>query len=178
MSSSLNAHERKLLEILDDILRDSSSAAAIDSIVKRGEQKLVQRLDAVMAWEPVPLDLYRNELPAEIRSSWVFILRSNATTGAERHPNSHQRMMSYRGSGDFQVMSGDRWESNFLVSDPGTPLQSRWISIPPDTWHQAVVPGQNWVVVSFHTALQEELIEERPRPNDTNQTDQRKYLNK
>jgi len=147
LSSSLNAHERKLLEILDDILRDSSSAAAIDSIVKRGEQKLVQRLDAVMAWEPVPLDLYRNEVPAEIRSSWVFILRSNATTGAERHPNSHQRMMSYRGSGDFQVMSGDRWESNFLVSDPGTPLQSRWISIPPDTWHQAVVPGQNWVVV-------------------------------
>jgi hypothetical protein len=57
----------------------------------------------VMAWEPIPLSIYGNALPAMIRSSWVFILRAGTNTGAERHPNSHQRMMSFEGSGDMQV---------------------------------------------------------------------------
>jgi hypothetical protein len=54
----------------------------------------------VLAWEPIPLDLYKVPLPKAIHSSWVFILRANTVSGAERHPNSHQRMMSYRGTGD------------------------------------------------------------------------------
>jgi hypothetical protein len=57
----------------------------------------------VMAWEPIPLSIYGNALPAMIRSIWVFILRAGTNTGAERHPNSHQRMMSFEGSGDMQI---------------------------------------------------------------------------
>jgi hypothetical protein len=101
-------------------------------------------------------------LPESIRSSWVFALRANTSTGSEKHPNSIQRMVSYRGSGDFQTRTTEEWRSHLLESDPLAPLDRRWISIPIDVWHQGVVPGENWIVVSFHTASESELIEERP----------------
>ncbi len=147
----------------------------IDSLVPRVEQKLKKDSEALLAWEPVPLDTYGENLPNSIRSSWVFIVRAHAESGAERHPNSHQYMMSYRGSGDLQVMTGEKWDSNLLVSDLGKERESRWVSIPPYTWHQAVAPKENWVVVSFHTAPENELIEERPDPADTKLTRQRLY---
>ena len=60
---------------------------------------------AQMAWAPIPLAIYGAALPSGIRSSWVFVLRSGATTGAERHPNSHQRMMSFEAIGEFASSS-------------------------------------------------------------------------
>jgi hypothetical protein len=57
-------------------------------------QKLREKPDALLAWEPISLDFYAATLPETIRSSWVFIMRANTTTGAERHPNSHQRRRS------------------------------------------------------------------------------------
>ena len=149
--------------------------AVIDSIVPRVEQKLKKDSEALLAWEPVPLDTYGKGLPNMIRSSWVFIVRGQAKSGAERHPNSHQYMMSYKGSGDLLVMTGEKWNSNLLISEPGKGIESRWVSIPPYTWHQAVTSKENWVVVSFHTAPEDELIEERPDLADTQLTRQRLY---
>jgi hypothetical protein len=129
-----------------------------------------------MAWEPIPLAIYGAGLPSFVRSSWVFILRAGATTGGERHPNSHQRMMSYRGQGDFQTGGEGRWQSNFLISDPDANLQHRWISIPINIWHQAVVPADDWVVVSFHTVPADELIEERQDSGESGSMRQRHYV--
>ena len=92
-------------------------------------------------------------------------------------------MMSFEATGDLQVRTGladggeRQWQSNVLVSEPGAPLERRWISIPRNVWHQVVVPeGLDWVVVSFHTVPAEELIEERPDSNDTGGTKQKRYL--
>ena len=172
----IDEDEIELLQILDVIVRRKSVRAPIDLIVLRVEQKLSQNPGALLAWEPVPLAAYGDRLPNMICSSWVFVLRAQTNTGAEKHPNSHQRMMSYRGSGDLQIWTGERWCSNPLVSDSEARIGSRWISIPPNIWHQAVVPEENWVVVSFHTVSEDELIEERPDPTDTKLTRQRRYL--
>ena len=92
-------------------------------------------------------------------------------------------MMSFEATGDLQVRAGladggeSQWQSNLLVSEPGAPLERRWISIPRNVWHQVAVPeGLDWVVVSFHTVPAEELIEERPDSNDTGGTKQKRYL--
>ena len=53
--------------------------------------------------------------------------------------------------------------------------ENRWISIPPNTWHQGVVGDADWAVVSFHTVPAGELIEERPGPDEAT-TRQRRYL--
>jgi hypothetical protein len=97
-------------------------------------------------------------------------------SGAEKHPNSHQRMTSWKGGGDFRVHDGARWRSHVLTSDPKAALSRRWISIPVDTWHQGVVGEQDWVVVSFHTVPAAELIEERPGPADPREIRSRRYL--
>src|SRR5262249_51624728 len=152
------------------LLRSEAVRARIDPVVRRVAQKLAEDPAAVMAWEPIPLAIYGEPLPPAIRSSWVFILRAGATTGAERHPNSHQRMMSFQGAGDFQTGGPGNWQSNPLVSAKDAGLEQRWISIPPNVWHQAVVPGGDWAVVSFHTVPAHELIEERPDAADTGRT--------
>jgi hypothetical protein len=168
--------EENVLEFLDRILQGRPVRAILDAVVARVEQRLQADPAAVMAWEPVPLDVYGTPLPSGIRSSWVFILRADVATGAERHPNSRQRMVSFRGAGDLQTKPGACWESHDLDSDPKLPLQKRWISIPENVWHQAVTPAANWVVVSFHTVPNEELVEERPSPSGSSSTQQRRYL--
>jgi hypothetical protein len=172
----MDPQERAILERLDAALRRDSARAVIDGIVARVEQALDAEPDSVMAWEPIPLECYARTLPGEIRSNWVFILRARTATGAERHPNSHQRMISYRGAGDFQTRPGSDWCSHHLTSDPDAPLEQRWISIPRNVWHQAVVSGRNWVVVSFQTAAADELIEERPDAGDEGIIRRRRYI--
>jgi hypothetical protein len=173
--------ELSLLERLDAILRRNAIRSQIQPIVDRVRANLAQKQKAVMAWEPIPLTIFGNALAPALRSSWVFILRAGANTGAERHPNSHQRMMSLECTGDLQVRAGleSSWQSNVLISDPKAPLERRWISIPQNIWHQPVVPeGGDWVVVSFHTVPAEELIEERPDPSSAGATKQMVYLRK
>jgi hypothetical protein len=171
----MDQEEFRILEALDLAVSQEALRPKIDAIVARVEQKLQESPNDVLAWEPVPLNFYTAPIPETIRSSWVFILRANTTTGAERHPNSHQRMMSYQGSGDFQTRTTGDWRSHLLKSDPTAPIAERWISIPPNVWHQGVVAGENWVVVSFHTASDHELIEERPGTEAQDAVRQRKY---
>ena len=91
----------------------------------------------------------------------MFALRAGSTTGAERHPNSHQRVMSIIGSADLQTWNGTAWASHRLTSRSDAGVPERWLSIPPGTWHRPVVdPAQDWFVMSFHTAEAHQLIEE------------------
>jgi hypothetical protein len=192
--------DRAILQALDAILRSEDVRAQIQPIAERVRADLATKTEPLMAWAPIPLSIYGNALPAVIRSSWVFILRAGANTGAERHPNSHQRMMSFEGSGDMQTEKAKqplnaqrstsnaevkpqnaepsgKWQANVLVSDPGAPLERRWISIPENVWHQPVISKEaDWVVVSFHTVPADELIEERPSEDGVSGTRQMRYL--
>jgi hypothetical protein len=169
--------ERSLLGVLDRLIRKDEAARFIEWAITAAAARLAADDGALLAWEPIPLGVYGSELPEMILSSWVFILRSGSVTGAERHPNSHQRMASYRGAGDFQIDDGHGWQSNFLSSDPAAGLDQKWVSIPANTWHQGVTGEQDWVVVSFHTVAEKELIEERPDLADGETTHIRRYLN-
>jgi hypothetical protein len=185
----MRAEERSRLQTIDTILRGEDVRAQIQPIIERVRADLSHKPHAVMTWEPIPLDIFRGALPEAIRSSWIFILRAGANTGAERHPNSHQRMMSFEGIGDLQteesgqssnasIREADlRWKSNVLVSKREAPLERRWVSIPTNVWHRPVIPNDgDWVVVSFHTVPAEELIEERPADTQGGGTKQMVYL--
>src|SRR5213593_2886408 len=170
----MTKEERSILEMLDKIVHSEPVRSRIEPFIKRVRTDLAGKPDALMSWEPVELETFGEQLPAAIHSGWVFILRAGVDTGAERHPNSHQRMMSFEGTGNMQTdaESADRsgraasdiaWKSNVLVSDTEASLEQRWISIPQNVWHRPVIPkGADWVVVSFHTVPAKQLIEERP----------------
>jgi hypothetical protein len=197
----MTVNDLAIVRALDAILKSDEVRSRLGPIVERVRQDLAARHRALMAWEPIPLSIYGKTLPPQLKSSWVFILRAGVNTGAERHPNSHQRMMSFEGSGDMQVGGvaadtaaaagktsnagvrprsaepSEKWRSNVLVSNPHAPLEQRWISIPQNVWHQPVVPKEaDWVVVSFHTVPAEELIEERPVEDAVSGTRQKRYL--
>jgi hypothetical protein len=185
---AMEPEERGRLEKLDIIVRSDKVRAKINPVVDRVCAALSKKADALMTWEPIPLEIFGEGLPPEIRSGWIFVLRAGADTGAERHPNSHQRMMTLHGSGDMKRQSkkgelrikkdekGIAWQSNVLVSEPGAPLERKWISIPPNVWHRPVVGRDvDWVVISFHTVSAEELIEERLDESGAG-TKQKKYM--
>ena len=169
----MTKEERSVLEAVDKIVQSEKVRAKILPIAERVRADLARKPGALMTWEPVALETF-GALPPAIRSGWVFILRAGSDTGAERHPNSHQRMMSFEATGDLQTDATSAehtvqteseidWRSNILVSDPKAPLERRWVSIPSNIWHRPVIPkGADWVVVSFHTVSAAELIEERP----------------
>ena len=147
----------------------------IEPLIDSVTRKLAENPGDVLAWEAIPLARYQALLPESIRSSWAFVLRANVVTGAERHPNSHQRMVSFRGYGDFQTQPAGEWVSHYLTSDPSAALEERWISIPQNVWHQCVVGPMDWAVVSFHTVAERELIEERPASDVSGPARQRWY---
>jgi hypothetical protein len=178
MLIKFSGQEKNTLLILDNALKPKSVRRKIDAIAIRVEQKLLADSRSDLAWEPVPLEAYHSNLPDIIRSSWIFVVRAGVNTGAERHPNSHQYMMSYRGRGDLQILIVDNWKSNPLVSSLGNQLEKRWISVPPNVWHRALGSEENWIVVSFHTALADKLIEERPDPNGEKKLSQKHYIHK
>jgi hypothetical protein len=85
--------------------------------------------------------------------------------------------MSFRGAGDLQTWEDGGWRSNPLKSAGG--LEDRWLTIPENVWHRPVVaPRFDWIVVSFHTATDADLIEERPADDeqpDSSQTSRELY---
>jgi hypothetical protein len=173
----MTLEERTRLESIDMALQSEAVREQIRPIVERVRAELVRKKEAVMTWEPIPLTVFGRALPHEIRSAWVFVLRAGVDTGAERHPNSHQRMMSFEGSGDMQTGEPGQWKSNVLIGNPKAPLEQRWISIPQNAWHRPVVgKDADWTVVSFHTVLAEELIEEKLDDSSEGGTTQKKYL--
>ncbi len=175
-NKGMEERERELLQSINRVLQDPRVISMIDETADRIEQKF-QASGELLAWEPVPLEAYGHSLPEIIRSSWVFLLREGSASGAERHPNSHQRVRSWRRTGDLQVWIEDHWESHILRDRFDVPMEEQWASIPINFWHQAVVsPGEHWIVVSFHTACSNDLIEERPDPNDASIMRQRVYV--
>jgi hypothetical protein len=146
-------------------LAGASNSAAVSTYVAQVLERVTRELACVpgpMAWESIPLEVFDRPLPNGIKSCWVFVLRAGGETGAERHPNSHQRSLSLTGRGEFQLRENGTWKSYPLVSDSGAPAERRWVSIPENTWHRLFVGDESWAVLSFHTVAAEELIEERP----------------
>jgi hypothetical protein len=157
--------EADILQQLDHAIRRPRAAAFLASLANDLEAALLEDPALRLAWRPVPLCAYES-LPGGIASSWVFALRADCTSGAERHPNSIQRVMSYRGSADMQLWNGAAWESHRLASGADRTFDRRWLSIPTNVWHKPVMRDVNWVVVSFHTASANTLIEERPADDE------------
>src|SRR5437667_8855507 len=112
----MTREEHARLETLDTILRSEDVRERIGAIVERVRAELSRKNEAVMTWESLPLAIFGRALPPGIRSAWVFVLRAGADTGAERHPNSHERMMSFEGSGNMQTGELDSGNRMFWLA--------------------------------------------------------------
>lgn len=166
--------EATLLAELEARISDARVAAWLEGAADRLTRRMEDDPELDIDFEVVPAAVL--DPPPPTVSAWVFILRRGLESGAERHPNSTQRMAALRGSGVFQTWNGTEWLSHPLSPETGGHLENRWVSIPPNVWHQGAPPNQHWVVVSFHTAPADQLIEERGDPRTELLSHRARYL--
>ena len=105
-------------------------------------------------WKTLDEFLSDDELHAEFKSSWMFVLRKNTPSQAHYHPNSTQYTAMIEGSCEFELDGARSSLKKFNPADP----DSLYV-IPPGVPHEFFPGEKDMVVISLHTAKADELIE-------------------
>jgi hypothetical protein len=153
--------ELSILSTLDRLVFQPATLAAIRQSGAKLAHQLESKPAAAFVRAELHLSLYGAGLPEGIHSSNIYVIRPRVTSGVERHPNSHQRSMSLDGRGAFHLGLGEHRKTYPLAGIEGGDITERWASIPPLTWHEAVAGAEPWTVVTFHTAPDGAIINER-----------------
>ena len=151
---------QEYLRTCEVLLESKSAQFVIDKAVLETKAMLDADSERLTAAVQVSLSVFGDSLPPEIKSCRVFALRAGLGSGIECHPNSHQRVLSLEGTGEIRVFDDSAPYSVSLRSDMGGPLELRWGSLQENIWHQPVAGVEDWVVLTFHTASEAELIDE------------------
>lgn len=117
----------------------------------------LRRSNEPFAWTVVDPGTLGAELPASIKSSWVFVLKGGTPSGCHYHPNSVQHMVAVRGRGTSRV--GGVEKSMATLGSAGCSLEDIWFVIAEGVPHEFFPVGEDLVVVSFHTCRADELAE-------------------
>lgn len=105
---------------------------------------------------------------AQVRLCRLFLLRRGARMAVpERHSNSVQRLVSYRGSGSIHqgVPGGDpEGLGARAIRSPGandSGLARHWDIVPAGVWHfPEADDAEDWATVTFHSAAEGEIVDE------------------
>ena len=111
-------------------------------------------------WEVLPVDKFKDDLPENIESIWIFVIKENSPTIEHYHPNSIQHTIMVEGTGTVKI-EGITQE-----------LKEQELVIIPQRIPHEFFPGpEKMVVFSFHTCESDDLIEVK-----TSDGKQRRYL--
>ncbi len=139
-------------------------------MMDRAVAELVTRADVVATIERLKAELRASDEPFvwatidvenvpdirdEIQSGWIFALRAERWSGSHYHPNSVQHMAVIEGRGRSRV-GGAIGE---MVAFGGGGTGERWFVIEPGVPHEFYPVDGDMIVMSFHTAAEQELLE-------------------
>lgn len=108
-------------------------------------------------WSTVALNQIERELPAVIKSCWIFVLRKDTPSGCHYHPNSIQHMVTIKGQGRGKVADTYKRMVPFDSSDHS--VADKWYVIGKRVSHEFFPECEDMTVVSFHTCEAGELEE-------------------
>jgi hypothetical protein len=108
-------------------------------------------------WTTVALDTIPVELPAPIKSCWIFLLKRDVPSGSHYHPNSVQHMVALNGQGRSNVGGAERAMITFGSARHS--IKEKWHVIGEGIPHEFFPEGEDMAVVSFHTCAAAELEE-------------------
>ena len=101
-------------------------------------------------------------LPEGIASAGLFVVPARSSPTPHRHPNSIQHMRRLSGEARVRLsLSGEVLDKSVGPDEP-------WVVIEENATHAIDVGAEEFVVISFHTVPQEELLE-------VTETGQRRY---
>lgn len=151
------------LENLDnDLARLNSAVKAIihhESFSQTVEQlsRELQHSQEPFVWSVIPLNSITQELPANIKSGWIFLLKQGVPSGCHFHPNSIQHMVTIKGKGTSKI-AGEH-KRMVLFDEPNNALTDIWYVIAAGVPHEFFPEDEDVLVVSFHTCQANELEE-------------------
>lgn len=143
---------QKLDAAVDFLVRQDSYANTIAELKAR----LVHCVGSFV-WSVIDLEALPYDLPDNIKSGWIFVLKPNSPSGCHFHPNSIQHMVMIEGAGQSQV--GESHKRMVRFDSPGVALSDRWYVIGENVGHEFFPEDTEMVVVSFHTCAANELEE-------------------
>jgi hypothetical protein len=143
---------QKLDKAVAHLLRQESFPTTIERLkIELAESK------EAFVWSTVALDAIPCELPAGIKSCWIFHLRKDVPSGCYLHPNSVQHMVMVTGQGLSIVGGMRRTMASFASSEKS--LADKWYVIEQGVPHEFIPERVDMTVVSFHTCEASELEE-------------------
>ena len=156
----MEQREQDYLRTIEVLLENEKARFAIDKAALETKAMLDADPERLTAAVQVSLSVFGDNLPSEIKSCRVFAMRAGLESRIECHPNSHQRVLSLEGTGEIRVLDDPEPFTVSLRSEMGGPLELRWGLLKENIWHQPVAGPEVWVVLTFHTASEDELIDE------------------
>lgn len=159
---------------------DPAVRAVLDAGFAQLATALQKRPDPPHATCTIPMKLFADDTRHdEVRLCRLFLLRRGARMAVpERHRNSVQRLVSYRGRGRIhQGVPGGGPEGlrARAIDSPGAQgsaprdcavaatadLARHWDIVPEGIWHfpEAAEDG-DWATVTFHSAAEDEIVDE------------------
>ena len=143
------------LEALDAAARKLLAQASTRATIARLAHDLQSAIEPFV-WSTVDIASVRDVLPSNIRSGWIFVLKRDVASGAHFHSNSVQHMVLVGGQGRSCI--GGEWRE-MVAMGQSRELSECWSIIPAGVAHEFVPVETDMVVVSFHTAGEDELGE-------------------
>jgi quercetin dioxygenase-like cupin family protein len=138
-----------LNEIVNQLLEDKDIKK-----IKQGLKIKIQKSTEPFVWSVINKETFLQNLPSNIGSIWIFVLKKNTPSIAHYHPNSDQHTIMVEGKGKIRI--GESWKdlAKFDLLE-----ENNWNIIQTNTPHEFFPEGEDMVVISFHTCQPTELIE-------------------
>ena len=165
--------ERRSLPLLqrlhERVFADPDVGAMLDARFAQLAAELEDRQEPPHTTCAVPIELFVDDAPhGEVKLCRLFLLRRGARMAApERHRNSVQRLVSYRGRGSIHqgVPGGGpeklRVRAVFSPDADTADLARHWDIVPEGVWHfPEAANGEDWATVTFHSAAEDEIMDE------------------
>jgi hypothetical protein len=149
---------------LDAAVRRLLSLAEVQGEIRRLKARLPGS-EEPFVWAVLDLGALGCDVPAAIRSGWIFVLKAGSPSGCHYHPNSVQHMVMVEGRGTSRV--GGATRAMACLGAPGQALEQTWYAIGEGVHHEFFPEQRDMVVLSFHTCAAEELLEIDCRSGDS-----------
>jgi hypothetical protein len=138
---------------MDRTVAELVTRADVVAMIERLKSELGAS-DEPFVWATIDIGSVR-DIPEKVRSAWIFALRADRWSGAHYHPNSVQHMAVIEGHGRSRVAGTIGEMVAFGDGGPG----KRWFVIEPGVSHEFYPVDGDMIVMSFHTATAQELLE-------------------
>lgn len=165
-----------LRRLHERVFADAEVRAVLDAGFAQLAAELERRSELPHATCTIPIEPFEGATGAgagrdQVRLCRLFLLRSGARMAVpERHRNSVQRLVSYRGKGCIHqgaTGSGPEGRSPRTICSPSrkpdapADLNRHWDVVPEGVWHfPEAANDEDWATVTFHSATEDEIVDE------------------